>query len=256
MRRADRLFQIIQILRAGRLVTARDLADRLEISERTVYRDMADLIAQGVPVEGAAGVGYLLREEIDLPPLTFTRDELESLVLGARMVQAWGGPALALAAARALEKVEAAVPNDERRRILSDSGLHVPDFMAPPGQGDTLEALRRAINTRQVLALDYVSLNDDPSTRVVWPLGLHFWGKTWTLAAWCELRDDFRTFRVDRVRGVSAQDRDFPDQPGCRFSDYLQRYMQCQPDRACESQTQMAQVINHEDTKTRRKEEI
>ncbi len=133
MRRADRLFQIVQHLRSGRLVTARGLAERLEVSVRTVYRDVADLQATGVPIEGEAGVGYVMREGFDLPPLMFTRDEVVAVVAGARIVRAWGGAAMARAAEEALVKIEAVLPEAARARARA-----VPVHAAAWDLGDVL----------------------------------------------------------------------------------------------------------------------
>ncbi|WP_029008593.1 helix-turn-helix transcriptional regulator [Azospirillum halopraeferens] len=226
MRRADRLFQIVQILRKGRLVTAAALAGRLEVSERTIYRDLRDLAATGVPVEGEAGVGYILREGYDLPPLMFTREEIEALVVGARLVGARVGGALAGAAARALDKIEAAVP-DGRRPELEASRLFAPDVALPPAMAERLDALRHAINDRRVVVFDYIRGDGTASTRSVRALGLFFWGRVWTLAGWCELRDDFRTFRVDRMDAVRPLDRTFTESSGRGLADYLAR---CRPD--------------------------
>ncbi|MGQ9365517.1 helix-turn-helix transcriptional regulator [Azospirillum sp. ST 5-10] len=225
MRRADRLFQIVQILRKGRLVTAATLARGLEVSERTIYRDLRDLAASGVPVEGEAGVGYILREGYDLPPLMFTHDEIEALVVGARLVGAWAGGALADAAAQALEKIEAAVP-DRRRGDLTASRLFAPDFAIPRELGERLDTVRRAINARRAIAFAYTREDGGTATRSVRPLGLFFWGKVWTLAGWCELRDDFRTFRIDRMAGLLVLDRGFAETPGQGLEDYIAR---CRP---------------------------
>ncbi|MFD1625937.1 helix-turn-helix transcriptional regulator [Azospirillum griseum] len=219
MRRADRLFDIVQLLRKGRLITASELARRLEVSERTIYRDIRDLAASGVPVEGEAGVGYLLRDGYDLPPLMFTRDEVEALVVGARLARAWTGGALAAAAARVLDKVEAVVP-ETRRRELADSRLFAPDFF-PPALRERMDLLRAAINDRRVLLFDYRREDGAASARAVHPLGLFFWGRTWTLAAWCELRQEFRNFRIDRMDAVQTLERGFEDAPGRRLADFL-----------------------------------
>ncbi|HYD30268.1 MAG TPA: YafY family protein [Azospirillaceae bacterium] len=223
MRRADRLFQIIQVLRSGRLVTAAELAERLEVSERTVYRDMRDLIGSGVPVDGAAGAGYLLRPGFDLPPLMFTANELEALVLGARLVRAWAGGALAEAATAALDKIETAVP-EGRRHALSAGRLYAPGFGFPVELHHRLDLVREATNARRVIAFDYVREDGGASTRTVHPLGLFFWGKTWTLVAWCELRDEFRHFRLDRMAEVQVLDRTFAETDGRTLSDYLGQY--------------------------------
>ncbi len=145
MRRADRLFQIIELLRGRRLTTARHLAQRLEVSERTIYRDVRDLVLSGVPIEGEAGVGYALRKGFDLPPLMFDRAELEALVLGARFVQAWGGTALSEAARRSLVKIEAVLPADRRKEIRR-SRLFALDFNVPAQVTSTMDCVRDAIN--------------------------------------------------------------------------------------------------------------
>lgn len=220
MRRADRLFQIIELLRGRRLTTARTLAERLEVSERTIYRDVRDLVLSGVPIEGEAGVGYALRKGFDLPPLMFDREELEALVLGARFVQTWGGAALSEAARRALVKIEAVLPAD-RRQDLRRSRLFALDFNVPAQLTATMDAVRDAINTRQVLHMDYRREDGETSSREVRPLGLYFWGAVWTLAAWCELRRDFRNFRVDRISNARAAGRTFVDEPGKTLDDFL-----------------------------------
>ncbi|WP_085316855.1 helix-turn-helix transcriptional regulator [Derxia lacustris] len=225
MRRADRLFRIVQTLRGRRLTTAAQLAETLGISVRTVYRDVRDLSLSGVPIEGEAGVGYRLRAGFDLPPLMFDAAELEALALGARMVEAWAGHGLADAARRALDKIGAAVPA-ERRPALELRALGAPDFFIDPAWRPRFDLCKQAIDARRVLAFDYRDRNGAASRREVWPLGLHFWGSEagtprWTLAAWCELRGGFRTFRVDALAGLTATERRFPDQAGRRLRDYL-----------------------------------
>ncbi len=199
MRRADRLFQIVQHLRGGRLVTARQLSEKLEVSERTIYRDIADLIGTGVPVEGEAGVGYLMRDGFDLPPLMFTRDEIVALVAGARLIRAWGGTSMAEAAEEALVKIGAVLPEPERARAetVQVHAFHMSDL------DDTtrarLDRLERATDKHRRLDIGYADEDGRITERTIRPLGLWFWGKVWTLVAWCELRDDFRMFRVDRI---------------------------------------------------------
>ncbi|GAA5174879.1 YafY family protein [Niveibacterium umoris] len=222
MRRADRLFQITQILRGRRLTTAAHLASRLAVSERTIYRDIADLSASGVPVEGEAGVGYRLRPGFDLPPLMFSADELAALALGAQVVGAKAGSGLAQHAASALEKISAAVGPTLRAR-LETTGLHVPDFGETPG-AQHIDLLRRAVDQRLRIAFDYVDEKAARSTRFVWPLGLFFWGAVWTLGAWCELRGDFRSFRLDRMLTPEAAGDRFPDVEGRRLADLLRHY--------------------------------
>lgn len=199
MRRADRLFQIVQFLRGGRLVRAADLAERLEVSERTIYRDMADLQSTGVPIEGEAGVGYVMQGGYNLPPMMFTHDEVVALVAGARLLRAWGGAAMAAAAEEALVKIADVLPEAERSRAAS-----VQVHSIAPNMNDELRAmidrLEGAVDRRAILILGYTDGKDHVSTRRIQPLGLWFWGRVWTLVAWCELREDFRMFRLDRIQ--------------------------------------------------------
>lgn len=222
MRRADRLFAIVQYLRGRRLTTAAQLAQWLEVSERTIYRDIADLSASGVPVDGEAGVGYRIRAGFDLPPLMFTFDELDALVIGARFVESWGGPALASGARSALAKIAAALPND-KRIALERSRLFAPGFFIDPKPGERLDALRHAIVERRFTDLDYKDSDGQATQRRVRPLGLYFWGDAWTLGAWCELRRGFRNFRLDRIEAVSVADAPYPDEAGKRLEDYVRK---------------------------------
>lgn len=220
MRRADRLFRIVQYLRGRRLTTAAFLAERLGVSLRTVYRDVRDLSLSGVPVEGEAGVGYRLRAGFDVPPLMFTLNEIEALAVGARMVEAWGGPVLAESARTAIEKIVAALPR-ERRLAVEQTRLYAPNFHVDAAAMARLESVRAAIGERRVLRLDYRDAGGKPSERHVWPIALYFWGGAWTLGAWCETRQDFRNFRIDRVAALEALERRYPDQPGRRLADFL-----------------------------------
>lgn len=222
MRRADRLFEIIQIMRRERLVRARDLAGQLEVSERTIYRDIQDLVASGVPIEGEAGVGYVLREGFDLPPLMFSEQEIEALVLGARIVESWTDPALSRAASDVIAKVEAVVPA-RLRQVMSSIALLAPDadFIEPIAFD--LAELRRALRERRKISFAYVDALGDASERTVRPLSLAFFGPAWLLAAWCELRDDFRTFRLDRMTRFDLRSEAFRPEPGKTLEDFLQR---------------------------------
>lgn len=219
MRRADRLFQIVQHFRGGRLVTAQKLGQWLEVSERTIYRDIADLQASGVPIDGEAGVGYMMRDGFDLPPLMFTRDEIVALVAGARMVRAFGGAAMARAAEEALVKIGAVLPDTERARI-ERTEIHSPKWVVSDTDRQTIDALERAIEERKVLTLDYRNEAGDSSARDVRPLGLWFWGRVWTLVAWCEMREDFRTFRIDRVVSLACSGRTFKPERGRTLADF------------------------------------
>jgi predicted DNA-binding transcriptional regulator YafY len=225
MRRADRLFEIVHYLRGRRLTTAAQLAEWLEVSERTIYRDVADLLASGIPIDGEAGVGYRLHPDFNLPPLMFNRNEVEALVIGARMVESWGGPGLAQGARAALAKISSVLPKDRRTRIES-SRLFSPDFFINPASGAQMDVLRLAIDEHRYVQLDYRDADHRDSHRRVRALGLFFWGHNWTLGAWCELRQDFRNFRLDRVTNSQVEAQAFPDQPGRRLADYL-RAMSC-----------------------------
>jgi predicted DNA-binding transcriptional regulator YafY len=225
MRRADRLFQIVQYLRGGRLVTAAFLAERLEVSERTIYRDMADLQSTGVPIDGEAGVGYIMREGFDLPPLMFSRDEIVALVTGARLARAWGGLAIGRAAEEALVKIEAVLPEAERMRIAGTQ-IHAAQFMMPDKVREQFDRLERAAETRSVLEIDYADAEGAITKRRIRPLALLFWGKVWTLAAWCELRDDFRSFRVDRVESIQPTGACFKPERGKTMADYYRQVEQ------------------------------
>jgi len=219
MRRADRLFQIVQYLRGGRLVTAARLAERLEVSERTIYRDIADLQASGVPIDGEAGVGYVMRAGFDLPPLMFSRDEIVALVTGARLVRAWGGAAMARAAEEALVKIETVLPEAERRRA-HEVEIHAIAMEMTPAVRDRIDEIETAVQARQRLNLSYVDAEARTTERVVRPLGLWFWGKVWTLVAWCELRQDFRMFRLDRIADMDDAGAPFRPERGKTLSDF------------------------------------
>ncbi len=225
MRRADRLFQIVQYLRGGRLVTARALAERLEVSERTIYRDVADLVGCGVPIDGEAGVGYILRAGFELPPLMFTRDELAALTLGARFVKAWGGARLALAAEEALVKIAAVLPEPERN-AAAETNLFAMAFELPDSARKILDQLDAAIRSRRRVRVAYQALGGERTERTLRPLGLYHWGKVWTLAAWCELRDDFRNFRADGIVDLAAGDP-FRHEPGKTLKDFLRCMAEC-----------------------------
>ncbi|MEO1092458.1 MAG: YafY family protein [Pseudomonadota bacterium] len=222
MRRADRLFEIIQYLRRnGRgPVRARDLAAALEVSERTIYRDVRDLTASGVPIAGEAGVGYVLRAGFDLPPLMFKEQEIEALVLGARIVQSWADAELALAATDVIAKVEAAIP-ERLRSFMAETALLAPArHGARPVLFDPAE-LRRALRARLKVRFGYVNEAGLASERTVWPLSVAFFGQVWLLAAWCELRSDFRCFRLDRMTAFAVADDHYTRQPGRTLRDFL-----------------------------------
>lgn len=222
MRRADRLFQIVQHLRGRRLTTAAQLAKWLEVSDRTVYRDISDLSRSGVPIEGEAGFGYRILRGFDVPPLMFTLDEVEALVTGARIVESWGGPALAKAGRSAIEKIAMALPS-YRLSEVEGTRLFAPSFHVDSKTGETLELIRGAILKQQKLLLNYSDSANRASERMVRPLALNFWGSAWTLTAWCEAKRDFRNFRLDRCRRVSVTDELFRPETGKTLADFLRK---------------------------------
>jgi predicted DNA-binding transcriptional regulator YafY len=219
MRRADRLFQIVLMVGHG-LVTARQLAQSLGVTPRTVYRDVSDLVRSGVPIEGEAGVGYRLRRGHHVPPLMFTDDELQALHLGVSIVGAWADTGLAEAAQRVLAKVNVVLP-DSIKPKLAYGAMIVPGGHVPIVIGDHLSVLRGAINSRRKVAFNYPRPFAERSRRMVWPLVLAFWGGSWTLGAWCEDSSDFRTFRIDGLAHVDVSGETYSDEPGRRLSDYL-----------------------------------
>jgi len=223
MRRADRLFQIVQLIRGRRLTTAAFLAQRLEVSERTVYRDVADLQHQGVPIEGEAGMGYRLGVGFELPPLMFTQDEASALVAAARMAQSWVDPALARDIETGLGKILSVLP--AAARVSAEAlALYAPAMGLEPALRARLQTLREAVQSHNKLRLAYRDVSGDASERTVRPLGCFYWGKVWTLSAWCELRDDFRGFRLDRMDAIDMLPDRFRDEPGKTLTDLLRTF--------------------------------
>jgi predicted DNA-binding transcriptional regulator YafY len=223
MRRADRLFQIIQILRRNdRLTRAQDIAEEMEISVRTVYRDISDLIANSVPIEGARGLGYVLHDGYTMPPLMFTPAEIDSIVLGARIVETWADRELSDAAMDVLAKIEAVVPKDLRPLVISS------DFSAPGDRNQVpvsvdLKSVRTAIRSSKKIKIIYRDGTSKSTERSIRPLTLSFYGPVWLIVAWCELRQDFRTFRADRLDNLMVTETSFAQEPGKRLVDYLKR---------------------------------
>ncbi len=220
MRRADRLFQIVSLLRRRKFVTAAWLAQRLEVSERTIYRDVSDLARSGVPIEGEAGVGYRLGKDFDLPPLMFNVEEIQALVLGARMVESWADESLRQAAKSVLDKVEAVLPPGSRAKV-HDTALFSLGLRMSDETRTMLGSIRKAIDERRKLRLEYRDSGEKASERIVRPLGLYFWGATWTLGAWCDLREDFRNFRVDRIVGLGIEQDGFELVSPVTLEDYV-----------------------------------
>jgi predicted DNA-binding transcriptional regulator YafY len=231
MRRADRLFQLVQLVRGRRLSTADFIAERLEVSARTVYRDISDLQAQGVPIEGEAGVGYRMRAGFDLPPLMFTRGEAQALVACVRLARRRLDAPLAAQAESALSKIIAVLPAAARAAAES-LALYAPYGGASPATRAQLEPLRLAAEARRKVRLRYLDLQDVASERVVRPLACLYWGDAWTLAAWCEQRAAFRNFRIDRIAALDVLEERFRDEPGKTLADLARLEEQRRPTAA------------------------
>jgi len=222
MRRAERLFQIVQLIRGRRLSTAGFLAERLEVSERTVYRDIAELMTQGVPIEGEAGVGYRMNAGFDLPPLMFTKDEAQALVAAVRLAQPRLDVGLSRHAEGALSKILAVLPAAARAAAES-LAVYAPPHGPDEATRTRLETLRVATEAHHTLRLVYVDLKEQRTERVVRPLGCFYWGAVWTLAAWCEARAGFRNFRVDRIDRLEVLEVRFRDEPGKTLADLFRQ---------------------------------
>ena len=221
MRRTDRLFEILQILRDGRLHRAQDMAEVLEVSVRTIWRDMDTLRLSGVPVEGERGMGYMITAPITLPPLNLTLPELEALNLGMAIVAEAADPDLKAAAQSLAAKIDAVSPE----RAITEAEewkFAVYPFQDAARGFANMPTLRAAIKARQKLRLVYHSKNARVTTRVIRPLHMEFWGRVWTLTAWCEMRDAFRVFRVDLIQSAEALPELFTEEAGKRMQDYLE----------------------------------
>ncbi|WP_440027015.1 helix-turn-helix transcriptional regulator [Chromobacterium amazonense] len=222
MARSERLLDLLQLLRRYRLpVTAQALADQLGVSVRTVYRDIASLQLQGADIAGEPGMGYQLRPGFLLPPLMFAEEEIEALVLGMRWVEKRGDPRLANAAGNALAKVAAVLPDDLRRRLEDET------LLVGPAEGllmaVDMAALRDAIRQQRKLTLCYRDIKGDDSQRIVWPFAVGFFEKVQVLAAWCELRQDFRHFRCDRIQQCESLNERYPRRRQALLREWRQR---------------------------------
>ncbi len=224
MRRADRLFRIVEYLKARRqVVTAESLAQKLEVSVRTVYRDMADLGASGVPIIGETGVGYMLDKNYVVRPLMFDVEELDALMLGAQMVESWGDKELIKAAHKAIDKITAVLPENLHREIAETFLFSMPTQAKPVITID-FSAVRRSIRSKNKVEFSYTREDGQASTRRVRPLCLAFFGPVWLLLGWCEMREDFRNFRLDRMKKMKITKDHFQDEKGKRLQDYKELF--------------------------------
>jgi predicted DNA-binding transcriptional regulator YafY len=215
MARSDRLFDLIGLIRDGRLHRARDLADRLEVSLRTLYRDMATLQASGLPIEGERGVGYALRAPIAMAPVSLTQDEALAMGLALSILRAAADPTLRASAESLARKVAQA-----GGQAIAPVAVHLPPTEPLRDGAARLPVLTRAIAEGRRLRIRYHTPGDDPGDRVIWPVQLEFWGQVWTCGGWCERRADFRVFRLDRMLSADLLDRR-PDTPGRDLAAYL-----------------------------------
>jgi predicted DNA-binding transcriptional regulator YafY len=212
VRRAERLFQIIQILRrSSHPVTADDMAGELEVSRRTVYRDVADIIGQRVPIRGEAGLGYVLDDDFNMPALMLTPDEIEAAVLGAQWVAGRGDPVLARAANDLIAKIATVVP-ERLRSFITAPSIGTRPVREPIEDGIDIARTRAWIRSGHKIRIDYCDVRGEASHRVIWPVMVGYFEKARALAAWCELRQDFRHFRTDRILGAEFLD----ERHGCR----------------------------------------
>lgn len=223
MRRADRLFRIVEYLKARRqVVTAGSLAEELDVSVRTIYRDIADLGASGVPIIGEAGVGYMLDKDYVVRPLMFDTEELDALMLGAQMVQSWGDKELARAANQALDKITSVLPEVLQKEI-SETFLFSMTSKNEVKIHIDFTGLRRAIRGKNIVEFCYTREDGNESNRRVRPLCLAFFSPVWLLSGWCEMREDFRNFRLDRIQNLKIREERFRDEAGKRLYDYMQQ---------------------------------
>ena len=221
MRRADRLFDIIQTLRTARKpMTAAMLAEELEVTVRTIYRDVATLQARRVPIEGAPGLGYVLRKGFDLPPLMFTLEEVEAIVVGARLTRRTGDHGLQQAAESVLSKITVILPQALREHLVG-APFFVSDHGAEASPVIDLSAVRDAIRARRKIRLAYRDDKGHRTHRTVWPIAIAYYVQSTLIAAWCELREDYRHFRADRVMTATVLDEHFDARDGELTSAWL-----------------------------------
>lgn len=219
MRKSERLFQLVTLLQGRRTaITGQALAEKLGVGVRTVYRDIQALVLSGVPIDGEAGIGYRLRAGFELPPLMFEMDEITALLVGNRMVQAWTDPALGMAARSAEAKI-LAVLTPAMRNEIARLPYRIPDFCR--SERETHGLLRRACELRLKVTVRYRDMHDAESERTLWPLGMVGWGDHWTLLAWCELRNEYRNFRFDRILRMDCLPEHYPMHPERNLDHYL-----------------------------------
>jgi len=230
MRRADRLIKMVHFMRGRRrAVTAKRVADEFGICTRTVYRDIQDLMDSGVPITGEAGVGYMIDKQYYLPPVTFDAEELEAISLGISMVRQWTDDKFAEKANDAFDKIKAVLPARLQGELEQITTYSMPADATLPWTVSFSE-IRESIRIRRKVHLDYSDKAKRKSSRVVRPLALIFCSPVWLLASWCEKRNDFRHFRLDRIRELQPIDEMFDDEKEKNLSAYLSTPGACEPD--------------------------
>ena len=222
MRKAERLFQLITLLRGRRQVlTADSIAGSLQVSVRTVYRDIQALCLSGVPIEGEAGVGYRLNPSFEIPPVMFNEEEVTALTLALKMVKGHSDPILSRGASQAEAKILSILPEAVKESI-DDFPYYVPDFSDYREETKWHALLREACMDRNKIEVSYYDAQKKQTKRILWPLGLIFWGASWTLLSWCELRDDYRSFRLDRFALIDKLDLYYPADSGYSVKHYFE----------------------------------
>ena len=230
MRRADRLFRIIQILRRRRTpVTAQDIAEELETSLRTVYRDIAQLLTERVPIRGEVGIGYVLEQGFDMPPLMLTPDEVEVAILGAQWVSHRADAALSRAASDLIAKISAVIP-EHLRPLLLEPVLQSPNWYKVQPDAIDMGRMRASIHAQTKVWMRYCNQKDETTTRVVWPIAVSYFETVRVVVAWCELRETFRSFRTDRVLEAQFLSDRYPT-PRYRLLAAWKKEMKAQRDR-------------------------
>ena len=221
MRKADKLFQLTNLIRVRQPMTAQQISEELGVSVRTVYRYIDDLSVSGIPVYGTTGIGYRLDEQFELPPLNLTANELDALMLGVKMVCGWTSHSFSNSAKSLFHKIEASIPLKLRKN--TDDSFHVPKIIDEIEVQKKWELLHVAIKNNAALLLNYQSLNNEQTSRVIYPLGLFFWGGKWTVGTWCTLRKDYRDFRLDRIIDIQ-QKQGYPPIKEINLASYMASY--------------------------------
>lgn len=221
MSRTHLLFQITQIIRSRNFTTAQYLAERLSISTRSVYRYINELSVSGIPIISQTGKGYWIDDSFNLTPLNLSEDELIALNLGAKLVKSIADPFLADAAQQLLDKIKSVTPRSNLR-LINQSKIHAPLKIIAPKTADYLSTVRLAIDSKNKIEIEYSDQNQKITTRIFWPLALAFWGQNWTVASWCETRQDFRAFRIDRILNLKKHTQFFLDHPDKNLEKFIE----------------------------------